>query len=90
MGVPVASVPLEPLEGLEGVHTDPDLAQAVAAALAAEAPDGAAVAAAHGWGERMRRLFDALGLQLQQDPNATPIHVTQHPVIHWSADQRRL
>ncbi len=90
MGVPVASVPLEPLEGLEGVYTDADLVNAVTVALAAGAPDVAAVAAAHGWGERMQRLFGALGLELLQDPNATPIHITQRPTIHWTTDQRRL
>jgi hypothetical protein len=90
MGVPVASVPLEPLEGLDGVHTDPDLSKAVDAALDADRPDPALVAAAHGWGERMTRLFEALDLELQQDPDATPIHITQRPVIHWPPDQRRL
>jgi glycosyltransferase involved in cell wall biosynthesis len=90
MGVPVASVPLDPLEGLDGVHTDPDLSKAVDAALRADRPDPAAVASAHGWGERMTRLFAALGLELLQDPNASPIHITQRPVTHWSPDQRRL
>lgn len=90
MGVPVASVPLQPLEGLDGVHTDPDLAKAVTAALAADRPDPETVASAHGWAERMQRLFDALGLDLEQRATATPIHITQRPVIHWSPGERRL
>jgi glycosyltransferase involved in cell wall biosynthesis len=90
MGVPVASVPLDPLQGLDGVHTDPDLSKAVDAALSADRPDPATIASAHGWGERMSRLFAALGLELQQDPNATPIHITQRSVIRWLPEQRRL
>jgi len=90
MGVPVASVPLEPLHGLDGVYTDPDLSAAVTTALAADPPDPKPVASAHGWGERMARLFDSLGLVLAQDPEATPIHITQRPTIHWSPEQRRL
>jgi glycosyltransferase involved in cell wall biosynthesis len=90
MGVPVASVPLDPLKDLDGVHTHEDLSVAVDAALAADHLDGAAIAAAHGWGERMSRIFDALGLTLGDEPTATPIHVTQRPVTHWTPGERRL
>ncbi|HEY5652380.1 MAG TPA: glycosyltransferase [Acidimicrobiia bacterium] len=90
MEVPVASVPLDPVKDLDGVYTDEDLSTAVDAALAADRPDGSAVATAHGWGERMSRIFFALGLDLVDDADATPIHVTQRPVTHWPPDRRRL
>ena len=88
--VTLASVPLEPLLDLEGVHTDVDLSKAVDTALAADRPDPAAVASSHGWGPRMAHIFEALGMELEQDPEATPIHVTQRPVVHWPPEQRRL
>jgi glycosyltransferase involved in cell wall biosynthesis len=90
MGVPVASVPLDPLTGLDGVYTDDDLSAAVDQALAAERPDSGSVAAAHGWGERMSRLFSALGLDLADDPDATAIQITQRQAVHWAPEQRRL
>ncbi len=90
MEVPVASVPLEPLVGLDGVYTDSDLSLAVDEALNADRPDGAAVASSHGWGERMSRIFSALGIELQQAAGAMPIHVSLRPVTHWPPDQRRL
>ena len=87
---PVATVPLEPLLDLEGVHTDVDLSMAVDTALTAERPDPAAVESAPGWGQRMARIFEALGMELEQDPDAAPIHITQRTVVHWPPDQRRL
>ncbi len=64
MGVPVAAPPLDPLKGLDGVHLNPDLPTAVAAALAAPRPDAGGARKAHSWGERVGRIFDAMDLAL--------------------------
>lgn len=90
MGVPVASTPLDPLMGLDGVYTDIDLSAAVSAALAAPKPDGTSAGEAHGWGARMRVVFEMLGLELAADPDARPISITQHAVTHWDEAERRL
>lgn len=90
MGVPVASTPLDPVVGLDGVHTDADLSVAITAALEAPRPDASAVAEHHGWGARMETLFASAGLQLRQDPHAEPITISQHAVRHWTPPERRL
>jgi glycosyltransferase involved in cell wall biosynthesis len=87
-GVPVAAPPLRALDGLEGVHTDPDLAAAVTAALAAPRPDPAHAAAAHGWGGRLERLVSTVGLDLGLRTGTGP-EVIRRPVIHWDAAARK-
>lgn len=88
MGVPVAATPLQPLLGLDGVYTDENLVQAVYAALQGSPPDPDRVRIEHGWGERMGRLFNALGLQLRQAEAARPVSVVRRPVIRYPEDER--
>ncbi|NNC93833.1 MAG: glycosyltransferase [Acidimicrobiia bacterium] len=78
MGVPVAAPPLEPLVGVEGTYLDEDLPTAVAAALAAPPLDADRARAAHGWAERVGRLFDALALPLP-GPDGSDIVVRERP-----------
>ncbi|MCH7942778.1 MAG: TRAM domain-containing protein [Proteobacteria bacterium] len=47
--------------GLDGVHTDPDLTKAVAAALGAPRPDPGEARRHHSWGNRLDDLFSSLG-----------------------------
>jgi glycosyltransferase involved in cell wall biosynthesis len=82
MGVPVAAPPLEPLVGVEGTFLDEDLPAAVRAALAAPPLDADQARAAHGWAERVGRLFDALNLPLP-DPDGSDIVVRQRPPQHF-------
>lgn len=88
MGVRVAATPLQPLEGLEGVYTDADLVVAVRQALAGRSPDRKTALARHGWGERLGRLFGALGVPLP--PPSQPVRVLRQPVRHYRKDERRL
>ncbi|MGZ8786179.1 MAG: glycosyltransferase, partial [Acidimicrobiia bacterium] len=88
MGVPVAAPPLEPLEGLVGVYTNADLVVAVRHALAGSAPDSETARGLHGWGERLERLFDALGTRLPAP--SEPVRVVRRPVRHYRSDERRL
>jgi len=87
MGVPVAAPPLEPLVGVEGTFLDEDLAVAVGAALQAPLLDADAARAAHGWAERVGRLFDAVGLPLPL-PDGSDIVVKQRPPFHFGDAQR--
>ncbi|MDX1746074.1 MAG: glycosyltransferase, partial [Halobacteriales archaeon] len=90
MGVPVASTPIAPVVGLEGVSTDSDLGAAISAALDASPSDPSTAASQHGWGERLSRLFSTVDLELEEDPDADPITISQHSVRHWSHEERRL
>lgn len=78
MGVPVAAPPLEPLVGVEGTFLDEHLPTAVGAALAAPPLDADRARAAHGWAERVGRLFDALGVALPE-PDGSDIVVAERP-----------
>ncbi len=88
MGVPVAAPPLEPLVGIDGVHTDDYLVSAVRAALTAPRPDPAAAAEAHGWGPRLSALFATAGLELAEDPSALAMTYRLRPVRHWADGER--
>ncbi|MBT8247812.1 MAG: glycosyltransferase, partial [Acidimicrobiia bacterium] len=87
MGVPVAAPPLEPLVGVEGTYLDEDLPTAVAAALAAPPLDADRARAAHGWAERVGRLFDALDIPLP-DPDGSDIVVEERPPRRFDASLR--
>lgn len=89
MGVPVAAPPLEPLVGVTGVHTDADLASAVAAALAAGPVDGAAAGRIHGWPARCELLLAAAGLDAAE-PGGGRVRVFQRPAIRYPEDARAL
>jgi glycosyltransferase involved in cell wall biosynthesis len=87
MGVPVAAPPLEPLVGVEGTFLDAHLPTAVAAALAAPPLDADRARAAHGWAERVGRLFDALGVRLP-DPDGSDIVVVERPADRFEGSLR--
>ena len=86
MGVPVAAPPLEPLEGLEWVHTNSDLREAVRRALASPRPDAHEALARHGWGERLGRLLAELEVELP--PLARPLRVEMRPTRHYAKEDR--
>lgn len=90
MGVPVASTPLDPVVGLDGVYTDADLSAAITAALEAPGPDASAAAERHGWGARIATLFASARLELRHEPDAEPISISQHGVRRWKPPERRL
>jgi hypothetical protein len=86
MGVPVAATPLEPLEGLDWVHTNTDLVEAVRRALASPRPDPQEALARHGWGERLGRLLRELEVDLP--PLARPVRVEVRPTRHYAKEDR--
>ncbi len=86
MGVPVAAPPLEPLEGLDWVHTNTDLVEAVRRALASPRPDGHEALARHGWGERLGRILTELEVELP--PLSRPVRVEIHPILHYAKEDR--
>jgi glycosyltransferase involved in cell wall biosynthesis len=88
MGVPVAGPPLEPLDGLDGVHTNTNLVEAVRRALASPRPNRQESLARHGWGARLGRLLAELDVELP--PPSRPIRVEMRPVRHYSKDDRIL
>ena len=88
-GVPVAAPLLRGLEGLDGVHTDPDLTKAVAAALVAPRPDPAQALRHHSWGNRLGDLFSSLGRDLAED-SATPARIEHRPAQHYGRGERRI
>ena len=87
MGVPVAAPPLEPLVGVEGTFLDEDLPEAVRAALAAPGLDADRARAAHGWAERVGRLFAALDLPLPP-PDGSDIRVRERPTVRYEPVDR--
>ena len=89
MGVPVAAPPLEPLVGVEGAFLDEDLSAAVRAALAAPRLDADEARAAHGWAERVGRLFTVLGLPLPP-PDGSDIVVKERPAVRYVPVDRSL
>jgi glycosyltransferase involved in cell wall biosynthesis len=88
-GVPVAAPPLRALQGLDGVHTDPDLTKAVAAALGAPKPDPAQALLHHSWGNRLGDLFSSLGHNLVE-ASATPVRIEHRPARHYARGERRI
>jgi glycosyltransferase involved in cell wall biosynthesis len=86
MGVPVAAPPLEPLEGLDWVHTNSNLYEAVLRAMASPRPDGHEALARHGWGERLGRLLAELDIELP--PLGRPVRVEIHPILHYAKEDR--
>ena len=88
-GVPVAAPPLRALEGLDGVHADPDLTKAVAAALGASRPDPAQALRHHSWGNRLDDLFSSLGGDLAE-ASATPVRIELRPALHYGRGERRI
>ena len=86
MGVPVAAPQLEPLEGLDWVHTNTDLVEAVRRALASPRPDRQEALARHGWGERLGRLLRELEVDLP--PPARPVRVEVRPTRNYAKEDR--
>jgi glycosyltransferase involved in cell wall biosynthesis len=86
-GVPVAAPPLRALEGIDGVHTDVDLVEAVRAALDAPRPDGPIALVAHSWGARLASMVGAVGRELRdvEDDGAT---ILTRPPIRYDKKDR--
>lgn len=89
MGVPVAAPPLEALIGLAGVYRADRLVAAVAQALEAPRPDRDAARLAHGWEERLTRIFGELGLEPAPISSPEP-RVVARPARHYRAAERLL
>lgn len=80
-GISVAAPPLRSLEGLDGVFSAPDLADAVREALESAPPDRGVALSQHSWSERLERLFAAAGLELA--PISAPeVVVKRRPAVH--------
>ena len=88
-GVPVAAPPLRALQGLDGVHTDPDLTKAVAAAIGAPKPDPAQARRHHSWGNRLDVLFSSLERDLAE-ASATAVRIEPRPARHYGRGERRV
>ncbi len=86
-GVPVAAPPLRALTALDGVHTDPDLAEAVSAALAAPRPDAARARREHSWGARVESLLRAAGREPGPGEGPGPV-IEVRPATHYPAASR--
>lgn len=86
-GVPVAAPPLRALSKLDGVYMDEDLAAAVRTAAEAEAPDGAAALAKHGWAGRVSTIIDLAGLTPGQ---GEPVITTTTRATHHARRDRRI
>jgi len=89
IGVPVAAPPLETLTGLQGVHTNTDLVEAVRAALAAPRPDATSARAVHSWKARVDDLFAGLGITLEPVDGPEP-EVQVRPPTAYSELERRI
>ncbi|MGH8872200.1 MAG: glycosyltransferase [Acidimicrobiia bacterium] len=83
-GVPIAAPPLRALEGMDGVHTDPDLVVAVGSALTGERPDRARALKEHSWEDRVVKLTGAEAVLVEY----TPVSVVTRPAIHYDRSER--
>jgi hypothetical protein len=88
MEVPVAAPPLDPLVGLDGVYVDRDLPTAVARALSGKSPDAEQVRLAHGWGERMTRLFFAAGFVIADERPEWAVRIRDRKAAHYRPEER--
>lgn len=88
MGVPVAAPPLRSLEGMEGLYTDVDLAEAAGVAHMAARPDRERSLLAHSWSTRVATMLRALGIQAPGE--ADPVRIVTRPVRHYSSADRDL
>lgn len=80
-GVSVATPPLRSLEGLDGVFSAPDLADAVREALESAPPDRGVALSQHSWSERLDQLFSAARLKLA--PISAPeVVVKRRQAVH--------
>lgn len=89
-GVPVAAPPLRPLRGLEGVHQEEDLVDAVSRALRAPRPDSRTVLAHHSWDARVRALFDAMGLEYDPPRSRPTVSRVIREPVRYPDEQRVL
>ncbi len=83
-GVPIAAPPLRALEGLDGVHTDPDLTVAIATALVSDRPDRARALKEHSWEDRVVKITQSDAVLVEY----TPVSVVTRPAIHWEKTER--
>ena len=83
-GVPIAAPPLRALEGLDGVHTDPDLTVSIATALVSDRPDRARALKEHSWEDRVVKITQSDAVLVEY----TPVSVVTRPAIHWEKSER--
>ena len=83
-GVPIAAPPLRALEGLDGVHTNPDLTVAIATALVSDRPDRARALKEHSWEDRVVKITQSDAVLVEY----TPVSVVTRPAIHWEKTER--
>ena len=83
-GVPIAAPPLRALEGMEGVFSGPDLALAVAAALAGGRPDRTRALKEHSWEDRVVKLTGVESVLIEY----TPVTIVTRPVVHFDQSAR--
>jgi hypothetical protein len=83
-GVPIAAPPLRALEGMDGVHTDPDLVKAVETALGAEPPDRSRALKEHSWEDRVVKITGKDAVLVEY----TPVSIVTRPAVHWMKSER--
>ncbi len=83
-GVPIAAPPLRALEGMDGVHTDPDLVSAVEVALAGVRPDRARALKEHSWEDRVVKLTGTDAVVVEY----TPVSIVARPATHYDRPAR--
>lgn len=83
-GVPIAAPPLRALEGLDGVHLDTDLVEAVRLASAGARPDRGLALKEHAWSNRVAAL---MGGGHEPSTQSTVV-VVSRPAVHWAPSQR--
>ncbi len=90
MGVRVAAPPLESLEGLDGVYTNADLVEAVAAARAGQPPSAEQARREHAWSDRVATILAGVGIDppAERDPRV-PL-VVERPPVSYSEDERSI
>jgi hypothetical protein len=83
-GVPIAAPPLRALEGLAGVHTDPDLVGAVEAARRGERPDRGRALKEHSWEDRVVKLTEANAILVEY----MPVSIVTRPAVQYDPSAR--
>lgn len=87
-GVPVAAPPLRSLQGLDGVHVDSSLVEAVRAAAAAPGPDARRTRQQHSWPARVEAILDAVGWP-PATRSGSPARTVLRPAVHHARRDRR-
>ncbi|MGI9666558.1 MAG: glycosyltransferase [Acidimicrobiia bacterium] len=86
-GTPVASSPLQPLEGLKGVSVAAYLPDAVLLAMEGRNPDPSIALAEHSWGSRLATLVGAVGWTLN-DTAEEGVKIETRKTVHYDKQDR--